>query len=371
VRVVIGTGGTAGHIFPALATAARLQDRMGADVLFVGRDQGQEASLVPAEGFRMEAVEALPFVRTLSPAMLKAPAAALRAARRCRSIVRGADAVLGMGGYVSVPVSLAARREGVPLVLHEQNAVPGLANRVASWWARLVALSFGEAARKLRRRARTVVTGNPVRDRIVEVRERREELRSAALDAFGLEPGRRTLAVFGGSQGALGLNGAAAGAARILSGRDDLQVVLISGPAHEAAVREQVPQKGDIEVRIVGYAERMELVYSVADLMVTRAGATTVAEVSVCGLPAIMVPYPHATGRHQEANARALERAGGAVVVSDGDLSPELLAERIEALVDHRERLEAMGRASASFGRPDAADALAGLTAKIATGAAP
>jgi UDP-N-acetylglucosamine--N-acetylmuramyl-(pentapeptide) pyrophosphoryl-undecaprenol N-acetylglucosamine transferase len=369
VRVVIGTGGTAGHIFPALATAERLRDGIHADVLFVGRDQGQEAAIVPAAGFPLETVEALPFVRKLSPAMLRAPATALRAARRCRSIVRGADVVLGMGGYVSVPVSLAARWERVPLVLHEQNAVPGLANRVAARWARVVALAFGEAARRLPRRAHTVVTGNPVRERIVGIRERRMELLPAALEAFGLRSERRTVVLFGGSQGALRLNRAAAGACGLLARRRDLQVLLITGPAHEDAVRADLPGSGSLEVRVLGFAERMELVYAVADLMVARAGATTVAEISVCGLPALLVPYPHATGRHQEANARALERSGGAAVVADQDLTPQLLAERIEALIDHRERLDAMARASASFGRPHAADDLARLAAKVGAGA--
>jgi UDP-N-acetylglucosamine--N-acetylmuramyl-(pentapeptide) pyrophosphoryl-undecaprenol N-acetylglucosamine transferase len=366
--VVIGTGGTAGHIFPALATAARLRDRLGADVLFVGRDRGQEARLVPAAGFSLEPVDALPFVRRVSPAMVKAPLAALRAARQCRTVLRGADVVLGMGGYVSVPVSLAARKERLPLVLHEQNAVPGLANRLAARWARAVALSFTEAGSRLPRRVRTVVTGNPVREEIAAVPDRRDALRAEAIVALGLEPARRTVVTFGGSQGALRLNRAVAGACRRLGRRGDLQVLLIAGPDHEASERAALPAEDELVVRVHPFVLRMELAYAAADLMVTRAGATTIAEVSVCGLPAVLVPYPHATGGHQEANARTLERAGGASVITERDLSPDLLAERIEALVGHTERLDAMARASASFGRPDAADALAGLAAGIAAG---
>ena len=368
MRVIIGTGGTAGHIFPALATAVHLRDRLSADVLFVGRDRGQEARLVPAAGFALEPVEALPFVRRLSPAMLRAPLAALRAARECRSIVRGADVVLGMGGYVSVPVSLAARKERLPLVIHEQNATIGLANRVAARWARAVALSFAETGSRLPRRVRTVVTGNPVREEIAAVPERRDALREEAAGALGLERGRRTVVAFGGSQGALRLNRAMTGACRRLGPRADLQVLLITGPDHEASIRDLMPAGDGLLVRVQGFVARMELAYAAADLVVGRAGATTVAEISVCGLPAILVPYPHATGRHQEANAGALERAGGASVIADRELGPELLAERIEALVDHTERREAMARASASFGRPDAADALAGLAAGIGAG---
>jgi UDP-N-acetylglucosamine--N-acetylmuramyl-(pentapeptide) pyrophosphoryl-undecaprenol N-acetylglucosamine transferase len=371
VRVVIGTGGTAGHIFPALATAERLRDRHDAEVVFVGREAGQEARLVPGAGFSLRFVGALPFVRALSPAMVRAPFAALRAARQARVILRGADVALGMGGYVSVPVALAARRERVPLVVHEQNAVPGLANRLAARWARVVALSFDEAAVRLPRRSATVVTGNPVRDRIVEVRERRAELRAEAGEAFGLDRDRRTVGIFGGSQGALRLNGAAVGAFRLLAGRDDIQVLLVTGRAHEEAVRSRVPQSIDLRVRVHGFVERMELLYAAADLVVGRAGATTVAEVAACGLPAILVPYPHATGGHQEANARALERAGGATIIGDADLSPPVLAERIEALLDHDERLVSMARGSAAFGRPDAADALADVTVGAVAGARP
>jgi UDP-N-acetylglucosamine--N-acetylmuramyl-(pentapeptide) pyrophosphoryl-undecaprenol N-acetylglucosamine transferase len=366
--VVIGTGGTAGHIFPALATGARLRDGMGAEVVFVGRDRGQEARLVPEAGFPLEGVEALPFVRKVSPAMFMAPVMALRAARRCRGIVRGADVVLGMGGYVSVPVSLAARWERVPLVVHEQNALPGLANRLAARWAAAVALAFPEAGRRFPRRVRTTVTGNPVRPQIVEVRDRRDQLRKEGLDTLGLEEGRRTVVVFGGSQGALRLNRVTAAACRRLS-REDLQIFLITGPDHLEAVERELSNGSKLLVRAVAFLDRLELAYAAADLVVTRAGASTVAEVTACGLPAVMVPYPFATGRHQEANARALERAGGAVVVADGELSAELLAERIETLMDHRERLDAMARASASFGRPDAADALAELTARVAVGA--
>lgn len=369
MRVVIGTGGTAGHVFPALATAARLRERHGADILFVGRDRGQEARLVPAAGFAMATVEALPFVRKLSPAMLRAPVAALRAARRCRTIVRGVDVVVGMGGYVSVPVSLAARWERVPLVLHEQNAVPGLANRVAARWARAVALTFAETGRLLPRHAPTVLTGNPVRDQVLAVRDGREALRREALRTFDLEGGRRTIVAFGGSQGAVRVNAAMTGACRLLADRDDLQVLLLSGPAHEETVRRDLSGGGTLRVRVEPFVDRIELAYAVADLMVTRAGATTIAEVSACGLPAVLVPYPHATGRHQEANARALEGVGGATVIADGDLSPGPLAERIEAVIDHAERLDAMRRASSSFGRPGAADALADVAAEVAAGA--
>ncbi|HEX2032464.1 MAG TPA: undecaprenyldiphospho-muramoylpentapeptide beta-N-acetylglucosaminyltransferase [Actinomycetota bacterium] len=363
MRVVVGAGGTAGHVFPALAAAERLRAGWGAEVTFVGREQGLEARLVPEAGFPLVTVQSLPFVRKLSAGMLRAPLAALGAARRSRGVVRGADVVLGMGGYVSVPVALAARSERVPLVVHEQNAAPGLANRVAARWARAAAVSFAEAARRL---PRSVLTGNPVRPEVARIRRDRPALRREAMEALGLRDDRRTVVVFGGSQGALRLNRAAVEAVRLLAERRDAQVLLLTGTAHHPEISAALPRGAPI--RAVAFLDRMELAYAAADVVVSRAGATTVAELTVAGLPAILVPYPYATGRHQEANARAVERAGAAVVVADGDVTARSLAEHVGRLLDDDPRRTAMAGAAEAFGRPEAAEDLARLAAEVAGG---
>lgn len=371
MRVVIGTGGTAGHIFPALATGERLRDRYGADVVFVGTGTGQEGALVPGGGFPLESIEAMPFHRRVSLRAIRAPLSALRASGRARAFVRPADAVLGMGGYVSVPVGLAAWREGVPLVVHEQNAVLGLANRLAARWASAVALSFREAARRVPRRTRAVMVGNPVRNAIVRAAQHRQELAAEALRELELAEGRRTILVFGGSQGAVRLNRAAIELCGLLREREGLQILLVAGPRNHEEVVHSLPPGGRLLVRVVPFLERIELAYSVADLAVSRAGATTVAELAVSGVPAILVPYPYATGNHQEANARAVERAGGAVVLLDGQATGAALAGQLEDLSRWPDRLESMGRAAMAFSRPDAADALAGLVASVAGGTRP
>ncbi len=358
MKVLIAGGGTAGHIFPALALGRRLASA-DAEVSFVGTAGGQEARLVPAAGFEFHPVQARPFVRAISTAAVTAPLSALRSVRQCRPLVEAVDVVVGMGGYVSVPAGLAALRGRRPLVLHEQNAVPGLANRSLAVPARAVALAFAEAGRLLPRRARTVVTGNPVREQIVAVPAEREALAKEARSELGLEEGRSTVVVFGGSQGALHLNTTVVGAVRRLSGRDDLQLLLLTGPAHLDDVTRKLPETGRVLVRVVPFLDRMELAYAVADLVVCRAGAATVAEVAVCGLPSILVPYPYATARHQEANARALQRAGAAAVVMDHALSGDLLAARVGELIGDRGRLRVMGARAAAWARPEAADALA------------
>lgn len=355
MKVLIAGGGTAGHVFPALATAAELRSD-GHDVRFAGTAAGQENLLVREAGFPFVAVEARPLVRKVSVRAVTAPFAAVRSVKTCRPLVEAADVVVGMGGYVSVPVALAALRSRRPLVLHEQNAVPGLANRTFARPARLVALAFAEARRALPRRTRTLVTGNPVRPQILAVPAERDRLAKEALEELDLEPGRRTVVVFGGSQGALHINRAIAAALPAMEA-DDLQVLLLTGPAHIDTVRSSLPDAGP-PVRVAGFLERMELAYAVADVVIARAGATTIAEVAVCGLPSLLIPYPYATGRHQEANARALERAGGATVVLDDELDGGVLRERIAWLLDD-DRRHQMGERASAWSRPNAARALA------------
>jgi UDP-N-acetylglucosamine--N-acetylmuramyl-(pentapeptide) pyrophosphoryl-undecaprenol N-acetylglucosamine transferase len=368
VRVTIAAGGTAGHVSPAIALAHRLADDHGADVVFAGTPGGQESRLIPAAGFRLETFEAAPFVRKLSLRNVRAPAIVMRSVGRAAGLVARSDVVVGMGGYVSVPVGLAALRARRPLVLHEQNAVPGLANRLLSRPSRVVALSFAEAASLLARRVRTVVTGNPVRPSIASVRAHRGSLRAEAVAAFGFEADRRTLFVTGGSQGALHLDRAIVDAVALLRDRADLQILLVTGPAHHHAIRASLSATGDVIVRTLPFLERMELAYASADVMLSRAGAATVAEITACGLPSILVPYPYATGRHQEANAKALERAGAATIVMDDALSGAMVAQRVAELLDAPERSAAMGERAAAWGHPDADRKLADVVA-VAAGA--
>jgi UDP-N-acetylglucosamine--N-acetylmuramyl-(pentapeptide) pyrophosphoryl-undecaprenol N-acetylglucosamine transferase len=357
MRVLLAGGGTAGHVFPAIALAREVVS-MGHDVRFVGTSAGQEGGLVSEAGFEFVAVEARPFERRVSPRAVMAPIAAVRSVRPCRPLVEAADVVVGMGGYVTVPVVLAALRSRRPVVLHEQNAVPGLANRAFARPARRVALAFAEARRALPRRARTVLTGNPVRAEILAVATDRERLAKEARAELELDEGKRTIVVFGGSQGALHVNRAFAEALRVWD-RSDLQVVLLTGPVHVEAVRASLPAGGIVTVRVQGFLERMELAYAVADAVVARAGATTIAEIAVSGLPSLLVPYPYATGRHQEANARALQRAGAATMVLDDELDGCVLADRIEWLLSDDHRLRSMGERARAWSKPDAANALA------------
>ncbi len=367
MRVLVAGGGTAGHVFPALALADALTS-VGHDVRFAGTSSGQEARLVREAGLAFEEIPARPLERRVSVGALAAPFSAVTAMKTCGPLVAWADVVVGMGGYVSVPVALASLRVRRPLVLHEQNAVPGLANRAFARPARRVAVAFAEARRAFPRRTRTVVTGNPVREEILSVPSERDRLAKEARQEFDLEDERRTVVVFGGSQGALHVNRSVVDAIGRLEA-EDLQVLLLTGPAHEATVRAALPAQTRVLVRVVGFLERMSLAYAVADLVIARAGATTVAEVAACGLPSLLIPYPYATGRHQEANARALQRAGASTMVLDADVDGAVLAVGIAGLLSDDERLRAMGERASAWARPDAAEALARVVLEAGDGA--
>ena len=364
--MVIAAGGTGGHVFPALALADRLVRDHGAEVRFVGTRAGQEATRVPAAGYRFDAVDALPLVREVSWRAAKAPAVALRSALACAPLVRGADVAVGMGGYASVPAMLAARRARVPIVLHEANAVPGLATRLLARFATAIAIAFRDVRNLLPGRSRVELIGYPVRDAIREVPARRAELAQACRSAMDLDAERHTVLVWGGSQGARHLVEVVAGALPAIGDREDVQLLVLTGPANEAIVADAASSA--TAVRVLPFLERMELAFAAADLAVSRAGATTIAEQSLCALPMILVPYPHATEHHQEANAREVERAGAAEVVLDAALTPEVFVERVDALLGDPARRSSMADRATEWARPDAAERFGGLVAEVAKG---
>lgn len=356
MNVVIAAGGTAGHVNPGLALADALAPE--ASVSFVGTTRGVESRLVPAGGYELDEIDVAGFDRA-RPAQL--PMVALRALKGVgaarRLLQRRAPAtVVGMGGYVSLPVCLAARTLSIPIVLHEQNIVLGLANRLVRPLARKIAVSFTESLRVAGRRA--VLVGNPVSRDIAEMD--RTAARSAGEQRFGLDPGRTTVMVFGGSLGARTLNTAAPGLAERWRERPDIQVLHISGRssgADEAIVLENYHR--------IDYTDAMDEAYAAADIAVCRGGATTVAELTVVGLPAIIVPYPHHRDRQQERHARVLEAAGAAVLVADHEATADRLGTMVEDIVSQG-RLASMRNAAAALGRPDAADTLAAVVKEVA-----
>ena len=365
-RILLAGGGTAGHVFPAVAVARALV-AADADVepIFAGTADRLEDRLVPAAGFRLHHVPALPLPRRLSPGLLRVPGGLRRAVRRCEEILveEQVAVAVGFGGYVSFPVARAAKRLGIPLVIHEQNAVPGLANQFAARWASRVAVTFPGSADRFPRPDTVVVTGNPVRDEMLALDL--DARRPAARRAFGLDPTLPTLLVFGGSQGARSLNRAVVGAHGLWSEPDQLQVVHAAGAslhAETAAAWEEArATHAGPRARCVDFIDDMGDAYAAADVVVCRAGATSIAELTALGRPAVLVPYPHATRDHQLHNALALEQVGGARTIEDSDLSPRALVEAVEPWLMDADARAAAARASRVFGRRDAASQVARL----------
>ncbi len=363
--VVIAAGGTAGHVYPGLALADAIRrSNTGAQIAFVGTPRGIERDSVPAAGYDLELIDVVPWARTLGAKRYLAPASLAAATARTRSLLGRLRprAVVGMGGYASLPVVLAARSKRIPTLLHEQNAVPGIANTVGSRVVRRVALTF-EESRKHFPRAETRVTGNPIRRSIATLD--RAASRAEGLRAFGLDPQRKTVLVMGGSLGAARLNEATVELAQRWRDRTDVQMLIAAGRAHGEALRERTRDAGPA-IHVVDYFDKVELAYAAADVALCRAGAATVAEVAAVGLPSVLVPYPYARGNHQELNARALERAGGARVVLDADATAERLAAMVEPLLAEAGELSRMGDAAKRFGKPEAAEDLAAWTLEIA-----
>ncbi len=364
--ILLAGGGTAGHVFPAVAVARALT-RLADDVtpVFVGVEDRLEARLVPEAGFELVTIDAASIPRRPSPALLAVPAALRRGIRACRELIvtRRAVAAVSFGGYVSFPLNRAAFREQLPTVIHEQNSVPGLTNRVAARWADKIAVTFPGSVPRFRYQERCVVTGNPVRSDVLELD--RGARRGAARQDLGLDPGRPTLLVFGGSQGARTINRAVVDAHGRWAGRD-LQVLHATGRAgREAADRDWEQARSrhpdGPTVRTVGFLDDMAAAYAAADVVICRAGATSIAELTVLGIPSVLVPYPHATADHQRGNAAALQRVGGAVLVEDDELDGASLVAAVAPLLDDATAAAAMARAARAFGRPDAADAVARL----------
>jgi UDP-N-acetylglucosamine--N-acetylmuramyl-(pentapeptide) pyrophosphoryl-undecaprenol N-acetylglucosamine transferase len=347
-RVVVAGGGTAGHIEPALATADALRRIDGAvEVTALGTARGLETRLVPARGYDLELVPAVPLPRRPTLDLLRVPGRVLAAVRQATAVLDrvGADVVVGFGGYVSVPAYLAARRRRIPIVVHEANARPGLANRLGARLTRHVAAASDGTGL---RHARTV--GMPLRPAISGLD--RAALRKEARVHFGLEPDLPVLLVFGGSQGARTLNLAAAGAADAFAAAG-VQVLHAAGPKNTVTVPERTPA-----YLVVPYLERMDLAYAAADLVLCRSGAMTVAEVTAVGLPAAYVPLPHGNGE-QRLHAEPVVAAGGGVLVADADCDGAWAARTLVPLLTEPDRLAAMSAAAASLGHRNADEALA------------
>ena len=364
MRVLFAGGGTGGHIYPALALARHLVATDRAEILFVGTEHGMEKELVPAAGFRLETIPVVGMQRRLSLQTGRVVFLAASAVLASRRILRQfkPNLVVGTGGYVAGPVVLAAALARIPTVIHEQNAIPGLTNILLSRIAGRVCLSFPGTEHYFPRPKRTVFTGNP------RASEAAAATGKGASDVF-LRPDRPVFLCVGGSHGSAKLNQAFSEAVGQVLAAGDAQAVYITGKRYFAELEAKLAPltlRFPNRLQILPYHPDLPELLSRTDLLICRAGATTLAEITALGVPAVLVPSPNVTNNHQEHNAKFLAEQGAAVLLKESQLSGQSLAELMMELLSDGKRLKKMAAASRALGVRDAAERMAAIIRKLA-----
>jgi UDP-N-acetylglucosamine--N-acetylmuramyl-(pentapeptide) pyrophosphoryl-undecaprenol N-acetylglucosamine transferase len=344
MKLLLAGGGTGGHLFPAIALAEQLKlEEPDSEVLFVGTQRGLEARMLPELDWPLETIDMSGWAgRGLTQKILVA-GQLMKSWLQSRRILRTfkPDIIVGVGGYASVPVLMAAKTTGCPFLIHEQNAWPGLANRILGRWARRVCLSFDEADRAFHR-SPTILTGNPVRQ--------------AMESCPNIDEDRSCLLIFGGSQGAHAINQAMVDALPFLEEwRGRLEIIHQTGEHDFDNTRAHYRKANWNDSEVKPFIRDMAAAYARSTLVVCRAGATTLAELTACGRPAILVPYPYAAAGHQSKNAHALAAKGAAMTLEETDLTAERLAQLIQGLLNDRTSLRTMAAAAKGLSRQGAA----------------
>ncbi|MFM2170281.1 MAG: undecaprenyldiphospho-muramoylpentapeptide beta-N-acetylglucosaminyltransferase [Verrucomicrobiota bacterium] len=347
LKVVIACGGTGGHLFPGIAVAEELRARGHQPLLLISQKSVDREASRKYGDLEFIAIPAIAKPATTSPRMLPFLWNMWGSIRQCKAILRqrGADAVIGMGGFTSLAPIYAARKMGLATFVHDSNALPGKANRLTARWCDQVFVGMKEATAYFAGRSVTV-TGTPVRKEMNQLPDR-----ATAAAKFGLDPTRRTMVVMGGSQGARRLNALVAETCGDFPA--GTQVLHIAGSGDEARVREIA---GKLEgYRVVGFCDDMASVYALADLVLCRSGASSLTELAHTGLPSILVPYPYAADDHQTKNAEVFAHAGAALLVQEAELTKEKLASLAHDILSNSERQQAMHQAALALDVPDAA----------------
>ena len=348
MKVIVTGGGTGGHIYPALAIAKGLQEiYKNCDILYIGTQKGLEASIVPKTEFNYQfiTVEGLP--RRINLQSLKSGIKLIKGLGQSFKIISNfkPDAIVSTGGYVAGPIGWVGSQMGVPLLIHEQNSYPGITNKLLASKAKRVCLTFEDSKKYFKDKSNLRVTGLPIRSEILNVRKKTSH--------------KKTVLITGGSRGAQSINNAVIQAIPEMIKMQDVQFIFITGEAgYENTLsilkKQGINMEAEGNITIKPYVYNIEDVLGVADLVVGRAGATFLAEITALGIPAILIPYPYATENHQEHNAKSLVKEKAAILISDADLNGQKLFNKIYELLKDNQELETMREASRGLGKPHA-----------------
>lgn len=354
MRVIMTGGGTGGHIYPAIAIADEIKKRdENAEILFVGAETGLEKRLVPENGYRIELITVKGFNRKNLLQNVDVLKKLRKGSRRAKEIITNfkPDVVIGTGGYVSAPVVKTAQKMDIPTYIHEQNAFPGVTNKMLERHVKKVFLGFSEGSEYFKHPEKHIAAGNPVREDFL-----REE-KNAARAGLGFSPKDFVLLAFGGSQGAGRINKAMIKIIETFNGVADFKICMATGSYYYQAIMEAFRESGialQDNIKIMEYINDMPKYLAASDLVISRSGALTVAEVTVCGKPAIFVPSPNVTGNHQYFNAMAVSQRGGATVIEEKDLDNDRLVSTILNLKNNPEILKDMSEKSRACASPEA-----------------
>lgn len=354
MRIILTGGGTGGHIYPALALAKQIKEHHEeAEILYIGSGKGLEADIVPKAGFRFEPIEVSGFKRSLSMENFKTIYRFIKSVSLSKKIIRNfrADAVIGTGGYVCGPVVYAAAKLGIPTLIHEQNVIPGLTNKFLSRYVSRIAVSFTGSAPFFPQQ-KVVVTGNP---RATEVAKANGERGRASLS---LPTNKKIVLVVGGSRGARAINEAFLQAIPQLEKSRDLHFVYVTGDVHFDKVKGVLDSMGKKpeNISVYPFIYNMPEVLAATDLIINRAGASFLAEITSLGIPSILIPSPYVTNNHQEKNARWLEDHGASVVLLEGELNADSLTGSIQKIMEDPVELAKMRESAKKLGEPLAAE---------------
>lgn len=347
--IIIAGGGTGGHLYPGIALAQEFQKRMHAEIIFIGTTYGIENRILPSLPYRFEKIAIRGLQRKISAANLLFPFRLVWSLWQCLKLVRKyrPAVIVGTGGYVSGPALMAGLLLHIPTVIQEQNSYPGLVNRMLGNKVNQVHVTFRESMKYFSKKEHIFVSGNPVRGELAGMKK------GDARRKFGLHADRFTLFVFGGSQGAQAINRFLLNHLSELLSIDEVQILWATGPGDFAAMQRQV--RGTQRVHLCDYIEDMPSAYAAADLVICRSGASTLSEIAICGLPAVLIPYPFSAANHQEFNARTVAAAGAAELLLEKELNQPEAIVRIKKLIADKERLQQMSAAQKQLARPGAA----------------
>lgn len=356
MKVILTGGGTGGHIYPAVAIADKIKEKNpDAEILFVGTERGLEKTLVPKNGYPIEFITVSGFNRRNLLKNFKTLRDLAKGNREAKNIVKKfkPDVVIGTGGYVCGPMVRIAAKMGVPAYIHEQNAFPGLTNKLLEKHVKNVFLAFEEGKEYFKQPEKHIVTGNPVRKVFYNAD------REAARRELGIPTDSFVVLSFGGSQGAAKINNTVFPLLEKLNGKENTFLVYATGKYYydevKAKLEENVGTLHD-NIRVLEYIDNMALYLAAADLVVSRSGALTVTEITVCGRAAILVPSPNVTGNHQYFNAKAIADKGGAILINDADFNEEVLIKTVGELMEDKARVRALEEGSRNAAPSDATE---------------